>query len=327
MLPLGSILGIARVLVTLAALLASIGAGAEPYPSKPIHVLHGFQAGGPPDIVLRQLAARLEKSLGQPVIVENRAGASGTIAAAAVARAVPDGHLLLFGVAANLAVAPATMQPSPYDPVRAFTPIAEVARGPYVWLVRSDAPAHDRAEFVAWARSKSGQLNYASPGVGSVHHLGTEMLKRSAAIEMLHVPYTGGLYTALLGGQVDAMFESLPGPLPHLASGKLRALAVTGARRLKLLPGVATLGEQGIGGVEMESWWGLVGPAGLDPAIVAQLHRAVREALAEPAMTETLERMGVVASSGAPATFAATIAQESARWRALALQTGSRKAD
>jgi tripartite-type tricarboxylate transporter receptor subunit TctC len=315
-----------RRLVALAALLSCACVAAAPYPAKPIHVLHGFQPGGPPDIVLRQLAAKLEQSLGQPVIVENRVGASGTIAAAAVARAVPDGYLLLFGVAANLAVAPATMKAPPYDPVRAFAPIAEVARGPYVWLVRTDAPARDMAEFVAWARARPGQLNYASPGVGSVHHLGTEMLKHSAGVELQHVPYTGGLYVALLGGQVDAMFDSLPGPLPYLAAGKLRALAVTGPRRLALLPAVPTLGEQGIAGVDMESWWGLVGPAGLDAQVVAKLNGAIRDALADPALIETLGRMGVVASAGSPAALAATIAEESARWRALALQTGS-KAD
>jgi len=311
------------LLVALLGTLLGIPAAVQAYPDKPVRILLGFQAGGPPDLVLRQIAARLEAALGQPVVVENRPGASGTIAAAAVARAEPDGHTLLFGVAANLAVAPATMRVPPYDPVQAFTPIVEVARGAYVWLVRSEAPARTMAEFVAWARERPGALNYASPGLGSVHHLGTEMLKQSTGIEIVHVPYTGGLYTALLSGQVDAMFESMPGPLPHLASGKLRAVAVTGSRRLALLPDVATLAEQGIGGVDVSSWWGLVGPAGLPAPVVARLNAAVRQALAEPELKASLDRMGIAASPGTPAEFGAFIREQRDRWKAVAARAGT----
>ncbi|HEX2543168.1 MAG TPA: tripartite tricarboxylate transporter substrate binding protein [Caldimonas sp.] len=320
---------IARTFVTLLALAFALafGAGsafAQGYPSRPIRVLHGFQAGGPPDVVLRQIAAKLERQLGQPVVVENRPGASGTVAATAVARGEPDGHLLLFGVAANLAVAPATMKTPPYDPVRAFTPIVEVARGPYLWLVRSDSPAKTMPEFIAWAKSQPRSPAYASPGQGSVHHLATEMLKQAAAVDLLHVPYTGGLYTALLSGQVDAMFESMPGPIPHLASGKLRAIAVTGIGRLAALPDVPTLAEQGIAGIDVSSWWGFVGPAGLPDGVVATLNKAVREALAEPDLRAALEKMGIAASPGTAAAFGAQIAEESARWQAIVARSGWR---
>ena len=312
-----------RMMFVLAALAGTAATcWSQGYPARPVRILHGFQAGGPPDIVLRQVAGKLEKSLGQPVLVENRSGASGTIAAAAVARAEADGYLLLFGVAANLAVAPAMMKSVAYDPVASFTPIVEVARGPYLWLVRSDAPARNMAEFVAWARSQPGKLNYGSPGIGSVHHLGTESLKQAAAIDLVHVPYTGGLYTALLGGQIDAMFESMPGPLPHLASGKVRALAVTGPARLPTLPDVPTLGEQGIAGLELHSWWGLVGPAGLPAGVVSRLNLAVREALAEPDLKAALDKMAIVPSPGTPAAFGAYIAQEAGRWKNAVAQAG-----
>ncbi len=314
---------IARFFLALAALCVATAGFGQPYPSRPIRVLHGFQTGGPPDIVLRQIAAKLEKSLGQAVVVENRVGASGTIAGAAVARAEPDGYTLLFGVAANLAVAPATMRAPPYDPLLAFTPIVEVARGPYVWLVRGDASAHTMAEFVAWARSRPGQLNYASPGLGSVHHLGTEMLKDALGIDILHVPYSaGGQTTALVGGQVDAMFESMPWPLPHLASGKIRALAVSGPSRLAQLPDVPTLAELGIRGVDVNSWWGFVGPAGLAAPLVARINGAVRQALADPELLATLNKLAIAPSPDTPAAFGAYIAQESARWKAQAAKAG-----
>ena len=285
-------------------------------------VLFGFPPGGPPDTVLRQISAKLEQRMGTPFVVENRTGGSGTIAAAAVARADPDGYTLLFGVAANLAVAPATMKMPPYDPATAFSPIVEVARGPYVWLVRSDAPARTMPEFVAWARANPGKLNYASPGPGTVHHLATEMLMQSAKLDLVHVPYRGGMYVPLLAGEVHAMFESMPGPLPHLASGKLRALAVTGARRLPGLPDVPTLAEQGLYDVEVNSWWGFVGPAGLPRAVVARLNAEIAAVLADPELKATLAKWSIEPHPGSAEAFGAYIAQESARWKQAVLKSG-----
>lgn len=291
---------------------------AQPYPTRPVKVLHGFAAGGPPDTVLRQIATRLEPHLGQPVVVENRPGASGTIAAAAVARTEADGYTLLFGVAANLAVAPATMTPPPYDPVTAFTPIIEVARGPFLWLVRADAPAANLREFIAWAQRRPGILNYASPGNGSVHHLATEMLKQTARIDLTHVPYKGGLYGALLAGEVDAMFESMPGPLPHLAAGKLRALAVTGDKRLATLPDVPTLVEQDVRGIDVNSWWGFVGPAGMSKAVITRLNSDIARVLGEPELQSMLARWSIDPTPGMPEAFGAHIKAQVAQWRLAA---------
>jgi tripartite-type tricarboxylate transporter receptor subunit TctC len=288
----------------------------------PIKVLNGFAAGGQPDRVLRKVAERLAQQLGTAVIVENRPGASGTIAAAAVARAEPDGRTLLFGVAANLAVAPATMMAPPYDATRAFTPIVEVARGPYLLLVRSDAPARTPGEFVAWAKANPGKLNYATPGKGSAHHLGMEMLRLGQGLDLVHVPYRSGLYPALLGGDVHVMLESLPGPLPHLESGKLRALAVTGPKRLALLPDVPTLHEIGIHDVEVNSWWGFVGPAGMPKPLVDSLNAEIRRALADPDIRATMAQWGIELTPGTPEAFARYIAAENQRWKSLVVRSG-----
>jgi tripartite-type tricarboxylate transporter receptor subunit TctC len=301
-----------------------MASAAESYPAKPVTVVNGFPAGGPTDAVLRQVAAALGPRLGQPVIVENRPGAAGMVAAAAVARAPADGYVLLFGVAANLAVGPATMREPPYDPARAFTPVIEISRGPYLWLVRADNPARDMAEFIAWTREHPGKVNYASPGRGTVHHLATELLKQKTGADMTHVPYKGGaaLATALLGGEVAAMIESPSAYLGHIRAGKLRALAVTGGQRLAALPGVATLDEQGIHGVDVESWWGIVGPAGMPASVVQRLNGELAAALAHAELRALLDKMNVVATPGTPQAFGERIAREWQRWRAFVATSG-----
>jgi tripartite-type tricarboxylate transporter receptor subunit TctC len=299
------------------AIAASAGhATSQPAPSAAVRLVVGFPAGGPPDLTARLIASRLERQLGRPVVVENQVGASGTVAAASVARAKPDGQTLLFGVAANLAVAPATMRSPPYDPTADFTPIAEVAKGPYVWLVRADAPAKDMAGFIEWARANPGKLNYGTPGQGTLHHLATEVLKQNTGVFIVHVPYRGAAYAGLIGGDIHGMFDTMPAPLPLIESGKLRALGVTGNRRLPALPQVPTLAEQGIPNMEVNAWWGVVGPAGMARATVLQLHGGIQETLADPEVRATFARWGVEPSRGSPEDFGNYIANESRRWRA-----------
>jgi tripartite-type tricarboxylate transporter receptor subunit TctC len=323
-----------RLLLPAAALLtgsATLAGDATPsageadggtYPERPVRILSGFQAGGPPDIVLRQIASRLGPRLGQSVVVENRPGATGTIAAAHVARAAPDGYTLLFGVAANLAVAPALMASPPYEAATAFTAIVEVARGPYVWVVRADAPAKNLAQFIEWSRATPGRLNYASPGIGSVHHLATEMFMQAAGLDMVHVPYKTALYAGLLAGDVQAMFESMPGPLPHLQADKVRVLGVTGARRLAVLPDVPTFREQGAPDIDVSSWWGIVAPAGLPRAIVDRINTEVAAILHEPELQAMLEQWGIEPRPGTPGEFAAHMQAEASRWRTRIGQLG-----
>jgi tripartite-type tricarboxylate transporter receptor subunit TctC len=306
-------------------LLGGVNATAQVDDKVPLKVLVGFPAGGPPDLVARRIAGRLAEQTGRTVTVENRPGASGTIAAAAVASAVPDGNMLLFGVAANLAVAAATLPSLPYQPTRDFTPIVEVARGAYVLLVRSDAPAANLAEFSAWARAKPGQLNYGSPGAGSVHHLAMEMLKSSQRLHVVHIPYRSGMYPALLAGDTHVMFESLPGPLQLIEAGKLRALAVTGPRRLPRLATVPTLGELGVTGMDdVSSWWGFAGPAGMPRPLVDKLNAELRRAMADPELLATTQDWGIALSPGTPEEFGRLIADENRRWKALVQSLGVR---
>lgn len=316
------------VLVLLAACAPALAA-AQSYPAKPLTIVNGFPPGGPTDAALRPIAAKLAGRLGQPVLVENRPGAAGMLGAAAVAHAAPDGYVLLFGVAANLAVAPATMRKPPYDPVKAFTPVGEIARGPYLWLVRADNPAHDMAQFISWTRAHPGKVNYASPGQGSVHHIASEILKQKTRADMTHVPYKGGsaLAAALLGGEVQAMIESPSAYLASIRAGKLRALAVTGEHRLPALPDVATLDEQGIHGLDVHSWWGLAGPAGMPKEIVGRLNTELRAVLADPQLLELFAKMNVTPTPGTPEAFASYIAQEAQRWKRFVAESGVNLAD
>jgi len=312
-----------RALPVLLLAWACVASG-QTYPSRSVTIVNGFAPGGTTDGAVRILAGGLARGLGQQVVVENRPGAAGMIAAGGVARAAPDGHTLLFGVAANLAVGPATLKAPPYDPATAFTAIGEMARGPYIWIVRADHPATDMKQFVAWTRAYPGQAHYGSPGQGSQHHLATEMLKRMTGASLIHVPYKGGpaLSTALLRGEVQAMLESPGSYLGNIRAGKLRALAVTGSRRLAALPDVPTLEEQGVPKLEVNSWWGIVGPAGMPPALVQRLNAEMGRVLAEPELKEVLDKLSIEPSPGTPEAFAAYIRSEHARWKQFVSSSG-----
>jgi tripartite-type tricarboxylate transporter receptor subunit TctC len=312
-----------RIWVAALAVTAAAGAAAQGDERGPLKLVVGFVAGGTPDLVARKIAARLAEQSGRSVVVENRPGGSGTIAAAAVAKAPPDGSTLMFGVAANLAVTPASMRAAPYDPVRDFSPIVEVARGPYVLLVRADAPAHNFAELLAWVRSQPGKLNYASPGAGSVHHVAMELIKAQRAMHVVHIPYRSGLYQPLLAGDVHMMFETLPAPLPLLDAGKLRVLAVTGSRRLARLPDVPTLAELGVHEVDnIHSWWGFVGPAGMPKPMVDRYNAELRRAMQDPEVQSAMKGWGIELSPGSPEDFGRLIAQENQRWKQRVQQMG-----
>jgi len=310
-------------------LLAAVSAAAQAqpaFPARPVTLMIGFPPGGGPDIIARQIATAASKRLGQQIVVENRPGASGTIGAGAVARAVPDGHTLLFGVASNLAIAPAALKDVPYDPVTSFAPVVQVARGPYVLLVASSVPVRNVAELVEHARRNAGRLNFASVGPGSPHHFAGELFKKEAGIEMVHVPYKGGgpAYAGFLAGEVQVIFDSMPGPQAHIQSGALRPLAVTGAARLAALPEVPTFAEQGLPGVDIHFLFGIVAPAGTPREVVARLNAVFAESLAEPDVRAALARQAIEPTPGSPEAFGALIASEARRWKEIVAKTGFR---
>jgi tripartite-type tricarboxylate transporter receptor subunit TctC len=313
-----------RRFVCAAAAAVATGAAAQTYPAKPVTLVNAFPPGGPTDIVARQIAAKLSQRFGQQVIVDNRAGAAGTIGAASVARAEPDGYTLLFGVAANLAVAPAVLKSVPYDPVKSFAPVIEVARGPYVLMVNPSVPAKDVAEFVAYAKRNPGKLNYGSPGQGSVHHLATEMLKQATGIDIVHVPYKGSApaYTAVMAGEIQVLLDGMPAPLPHLRAGKMRPLGVTGDKRLGALPEVRSFAEQGVQGVDAQFWWGILVPAGTPQPVIVRLNAEIAHALNDPEIRATFDKQNIEPSPGTAEAFGAWIAAERGRWAQVVAKAG-----
>ena len=297
---------------------------AQGYPSRPVTLVNGFPPGAATDTISRQIAVVLARRLGQAVVVENRTGAAGTIGAASVARAAPDGYTLLFGVLSNLIVGPASIKDIAYDPVQSFTPIVEIARGPYVLVVTPSVPARTLAEFVDYAKKNPGKLNFGSVGPGSAHHFAGEMLKRAAGIDMVHVPYKGGgpAYAGLLGGEIQVLLDTMPGPQQYVRAGTLRALAVTGPKRLSTLPEVPTFLEQGQDGVDVQFMFGIVAPKGTPADIIARLNAETTQALADPEIRATLAGQSIEPTPGTPEAFGALLALEWKRWREIVAKTG-----
>jgi tripartite-type tricarboxylate transporter receptor subunit TctC len=307
----------------LAALAAvSLSAQGGAYPEKPIRIVVPFPAGAGTDAVARVVAQRLGESLGAPVVVENRPGASGAIGAAEVARADPDGYTLLF-VASPFTTVAAVSANTGYDPRRSFVPVAPIAVGPLAFLVSSDVPATTMGEFIALARTRPGKLNYGSAGTGSVNHLALEILKLRASVDIVHVPYKGiaPAMVDLLSGQIQCLTASIPAALPYLAQNRLRVLAVTGPRRSALLPEVPTWNESGIPDAEVINYWGIVAPAATPRDIVLKLNDQITRILEHAEVRERLEREGSELVLGSPERLGVIIDSDLARWRKLVAET------
>jgi tripartite-type tricarboxylate transporter receptor subunit TctC len=305
-----------------AALLAQTAAAQGPsassgqaYPSKPIRLIVPFAAGGGNDNVARLVGKRLADGLGQPVIVDNRPGAGGVVGAELAARAAPDGYTLFLGGVGSHAINPNLIKDLPYDPVRDFAPVELLAQAPLVLVVHPSVPARDIAEFIAYARNNPGKLNFASNGNGSSSQLAAVMFDSMAGVDMVHVPYKGlsPALADLLSGQVQVMFSSVVAILPHIKAGKLRGLAVTGAKRLPSLPDLPTIAESGFPGYEASSWYGILAPAGTPPDIVARLNAELSKALEQPEVKTSLRAEGAEPVGGSPEQFAAHIRSEKER--------------
>jgi tripartite-type tricarboxylate transporter receptor subunit TctC len=304
----------AAVFVALAFVFA---AQAQTYPVRPIRFVVPFAPGGSSEIVGRSIAAEMSKILGQQVYVENKPGAAGNIAMAEVAKAEPDGYTLIMGHIGTLAVNPYMFDKLPYDADRDFIPVSLLAIVPSLFVVNASVPAKDLKEFVKLAQASPGKLTYGSAGNGSAGHLAFEYLKLEAKIDVLHIPYrgTGPQLTDLLGGRLDASAAGAPPLLPHIKTGKLRAIAVGTPRRIAALPDVPTVAEQGYPGFETSQWYGLMVPAKTPDAIVKRLADAAAQSAKSPAVLELFAQDNAVAVGSTPAEFASYIRKEQARWK------------
>jgi tripartite-type tricarboxylate transporter receptor subunit TctC len=314
-----------RALLALFLLSAPL-ALAQGYPSKPLHLIVPFPPGGPTDIVGRLVAQKLAEGLGQPVVVENRAGAGGTVGSAEAAKARPDGYTLLYGSTSTLAIAPSVYAKLPYDPHSAFAPISLVSRGAIIAAINAQVPASTLKEFIELAKARPGKLNYGSAGSGTPPHLAAELFKSVAGVELVHVPYKGGAASIsdLAGGQVQAIFEGLPSLAPHIKSGKVRALAITGSQRDAALPDVPTFAEAGLPRYDAYFWSGLVAPAGTPPEAIGKLNQLLVQALKAADVREALTRQGLEPAGTTPEEFRAFIASEIDKWGRVAKASGAK---
>lgn len=286
-----------------AALAMPFTAAAQAYPTKPIRLIVAFPAGGSTDIIARLVGQRLGEKLGQQVIVDNRGGAGGTIGTEIAARATPDGHTLTMGTTSTHVIAPAAYAKVNYDPVKDFDPITLVASTPYLLVLHPGVKANNLKEFVALAKSQPGKMNFASAGTGSTTQLAMEMLKLAAGIDIVHVPYNGNgpAGTAVLGGQVQALFGSMPAVLPHAQANRVRAIAVGTSKRSPALPNVPTVAESGYPGFEVSLWLGFFAPKGTPKPILAKLQTELTAIANNPEMKALFEKNGASAVTNTPA--------------------------
>ena len=313
-------------LITLATVaLCMSGAAAQDFPNKPIRLVVPFATGGASDTFARVLGQALAERLGQPFVVENRAGAGGTVAAALVAKAPADGYTLFIGDIGTHGIASALYPQLPYDPVKDFAPISHSVMSGLVLVVTPGMPVQDVRGLLAQARAHPGKIDYASSGAGGISHLAVEMLKGMAGVELLHVPYKGGApaLADLMGGQVQMMMPSVSTSLAHIRSGKLRALAVASGRRSAVLPDVPTLRESGLPDYVVEPWVGVMAPAGTPAATVELLDRAFAAALQRPDVREKLMAQGFEVIGGNGAALARVVREEVARWGPIVKRSGA----
>ncbi|MEK7876907.1 MAG: tripartite tricarboxylate transporter substrate binding protein [Pseudomonadota bacterium] len=316
------------ITVALMALLcaAPLLALAQAYPSKPIRFIVPFPPGGSGDLVIRILAQKMSDNWRQPVVIDNRSGASGALGLQIAANAPADGHTLALGTASTHAINPALHRELAYDPIKHFTPIASLIVIPNVLVAHPAVPARSLQELIQLARAKPGQLSYASNGTGTSAHMAGELLTRAAGIQMLHVPYKGAgiAVNDVLGGHVQLLFGAVATTLPQVQAGKLRALAVTGTQRSPAAPSVPTVAESGFPGFEVVQWFGVFAPAGTPQAIVVKLNDELNRAMSLPEVQENFTRQGFDTRPATPDAFAAYIKSELDKWSQVIKEAGIR---
>lgn len=300
-------------------LLAAGSLGAQGYPTKPVRLIVPFAPGGPADAGARTIVQKLTEATGMSMIIDNRAGAGGTIGSDLAAKSAPDGYTLLLGSPGPLSIGPSLYPKLPYDPVKHFTPVILAISSAFVTVVHPSVPVKSVRELVAFAQARPGQIRFGSAGNGSVLHLAGELFKTTAKADISHVPYKGGgpAMIDLLGGQIELMIVDIPLALPHVKSQKLRALGVTGRARSGLLPGVPSVSEAGVPGYEVSTWSGVLAPAGTPGEVIDRLQAAFAKALSYPDLKERFAGQGVEVEALGREQFAAVIREEIPKWAAV----------
>ena len=305
---------------------APVVSAAEPqYPSRPIRLIVAAATGGPNDLIARMAAIPWGDLLGKPIVVDNRAGATGMIGTEMAARATPDGYTLLLGFPGPLIIGPMLADKPPYDALKDFAPVSLAVSAPFVLLVTPSLTAKSMKEFVALAKARPGKITYASGGAGQSSHMAMELFKLVAGMDVLHVPYKGagpGM-TAMIGGEVDAIFAAIPAAAPHIKANRLRALAVGGAQRSSLLPDVPTIGESGFQ-FDAGSWYGVVAPKNTPRTIVAKLNETLVQTLTAPTMRARLTEIAFDVNASSPEAFTAHLRRETQTWSTVVAAVGLR---
>jgi tripartite-type tricarboxylate transporter receptor subunit TctC len=319
-----SLQGLLRVVTALVLAPAGIAHAQTGYPSRPIELVVTAPPGGAADFVARVIGAKLADAVGQPVLVSNRGGAGGTIAAAAVARSDPDGHTLLLNTIATHGIGPHIYASLQYDPVKNFSPVVLIAKFPLIMAVNAEVPARSVRDVVALAKARPGELSFCSSGTGGAPHLAGELFKSLTGIELLHVPYRGSgpAVIDLVAGRITMMFDAAPSLLPFITSGKLRALAAASPQRHRLLPDVPAFAELGYPGMDIALWYGVVAPSGTPGPIVQRLNAELVKILDIPSIRKSLADQGADIQGGAPEEFGTFMRDESARWGPIVKQSG-----
>ena len=317
---------IRRIAATFSLVFLAATAAAQQYPSRPIRMLIPFTAGSAADIIARAMEPQLRERLGQAVVIDNRGGAGGNIAAELTAKATPDGYTVMMGTIGTHAINHSLYSKLSFHPVRDFTPIARVGESPNVLVTTPRVPVNTVKEFIAYAKANPGKLNYSSSGAGTSVHLSGELFNSMAGVKTIHVPFKGAAesLTALLGGQVDFSFASLSSAIPFIKAGKLKGFAVTGAERSPSMPELPSMSEAGLPGFAAVAWYGIVGPAGIPPAVAATLTKASLQALETKEVRDRLFASGVEVRAGMPQEFAKLIKSEMEKWARVVKESGAR---
>jgi len=313
-----------RLLLAASALLLAAGSSFAQYPTKPVRIIVPYPPGGTTDILARLIAKGLTDKLGQTFVVENRPGASGAIGSQAVAKAPPDGYTLVMGTISSHGINSALYKALPYDAVRDFAPVTNVASTPNVITVNPGLPVKNLNELLVLAREKPGKLNFGSTSQGGSPHMSAELLKMMARVELVHVPYKGAgpMLADLIGGQIEIGFDNLPSSMSHIKSGKVRAIAVTTAKRWPGAPEIPTVAESGVPGYEVSGWFGLLAPAGTPRPVIDVLYRAIGEILKQPDVAKQLLELGAEPAANGPDAFGRQIAGEVEKWKKVVAATG-----